>query len=121
MKALLAWNDSDIAECLVYLNKAERLHPLQVFETAFKAQVLLDIGRQTEAYQLCDETIDRIDEARNVDERYIQIWCTLWRETHFRDLPDSNALWAEAGSLPCSNYLRRFLLLRRPPEFTLSR
>lgn len=121
VKVLLAWHNSDIAGCLTHLNKAEQLHPLKVFETAFKAQVLLHVGRQAEADQLCEEVIARIDEARNLDERYIQIWCILWRQTHFRDLPDSNALWAEAGSLPCSNYLRRFLLLRRPPELALSR
>lgn len=121
VRALLAWNDNDWAGCLAYLTKAEKQHPLRVFEAAFRAQALIALREQAEADQLLADTIARIDEAKSANERYIQIWCMLWRQDHFRDLPNSNALWAEAGSLDCSNYLRRFLLLRRPPELALYR
>lgn len=120
LKALLAWNRDDWDECLTRLNVAEALHPLQPFQAAFKAQALIGLRQQALANELLDNTLQKIGQPRNKNERYIQIFCLLWQEAHFRDLPNANALWAEAMSLDCSGYLRRFLLVRQPPEFRLS-
>ena len=94
--------------------------PMPPFVAAFKALQLVELRRYPEADQLLAQVIERVADAGTADARYVEIVCRLWRAERFHDLPDSNALWAEAKNLDCSPRLRIYLLLREPPEFRLS-
>lgn len=120
-RAQRAWERDEWEGCLAHLSRVESLAPLDPFRTAFKAQALIALREYAAAEQLLSRTISAIGRPQTAQERYIQIVCLLWRENGFRDRPDANLLWAEAQALDCSRMVKRYLLLRQPPEFSLAR
>gem|GEM_PF-4083286 len=104
---------------LRHLEHVERLTGLRPTQAVLKAQELISLREYTKAQQLLSHTLIGLQTPRNADERYVQIVCLLWRAENFHDVPDANRLWAEAMNLNCSTRLRRYILLREPPEFVL--
>lgn len=119
VKALHAWERDDWEGSFRQLQRAEELSPFGTFRAAFKAQVLLALREYADADRLFSQILDALGEPRNAGQRYTQIVCLLWQGNSFRDVPEANALWAEAMDLNCSRSLRQYLLLRQPPEFVL--
>lgn len=112
-------NEEGSRRALRHLKRVERLAGLRPSQAAFKAQVLIALREYPAAQELLSRTLCALQSPRNADERYLQIVCLLWEAENFHDVPDANRLWAEAMDLNCSRLLKRYVLLREPPEFIL--
>lgn len=101
------------------LRRIERMEarPLPDAASAYKAWLLLGVGRVGEADRLFGEVETKLADPANANQAYLRLFCQFYGRYRVSRLEHADALWDAAQQLQCSDMLRRYLpFFRKPSE-----
>lgn len=105
------------AAALRRIERMEALRPLPDVASAYKAWLLLGVGRVGEADRLFGEVEAKLAEPADANEAYLRLFCQFYGRYRVSRLEQADALWESAQQLQCSDMLRRYLpFFRKPSE-----
>lgn len=109
MAAAKAYADLNCEQALEHVRRAEAAHPASPAQLVLKAALLLHLGQADPADTILEEVISSVENASSADERYLWLFCQIYRPSNEGN--DKGHLLREAQALASESALRHFFPL----------